>query len=53
MYSFLEKRKQAKPRKIAVIRKSMKIANPSGLGSSLNIRKENLPDLGAGSKDFR
>ncbi len=44
---------QAKQRKMTVIRKSMKIAVPVGLGSSLNIRKENLPVPGAGSKDLR
>jgi len=44
---------QAKQRKMTVIRKSMKIAVPIGLGSSLNIRKENLPELKVGSKDLR
>jgi hypothetical protein len=31
----------------------MKTAVPAGLGSSLNIRKENLPVLGTGSNDLR
>jgi hypothetical protein len=43
IYSFQEKRRQAKPRKTPVIRKIMNIENRGELGSNLNIRKENRP----------
>jgi hypothetical protein len=53
MYSLILKRRQAKPRKTAVIRKSINIAIAVELGSNRNIKKENLPLGGEGSRDLR